>query len=280
MDRRASAGPGAPDMSPNDALQPAVRERVEELDRETCDEWGGVWRDGTCHVFPYPGGEDYSTQTVVESPEDGLAAFEKYTEFFESVLHIWEKDSAAAVLLPCGSTKPIGTSSIHSKKVEALREAAFLPECDLAIVSEPCTIIPHEMRLSRPAVNYEFPPEYTDADDAPEVFEVFTDRLARWLDATRYEVIYPYLVSGHQAKLDAALEKADANPEVVEIPGASLNPETMNYSGDLFKTVDDIATKLEFIKALKGHGNPDLLAEYPDEVREFYQNRDEFQPAE
>ena len=259
--------------NPNAGLHPDVRDRVEALDLGTCEEWGGDWVDGVCRVRPLPLAADHSERTVVRSAADGLDAFERYTDFFEYVLETHERTSDTAVLLPCGAQKPIGSSAIHQKKLDALAAAGYRPAGEVIIISEPCTVIPHGMRLSRPAVNYDFPPEYTDPNEAPAVFDIFTDRLARWIDESGYETLVAYLVSGHMEKLDAALEKCDASPKVVRIPGASLGLESMAYSGDLFKSLDDITAKLEFVRAYKDEGDTDLVADRSEEVREFYAER-------
>ncbi len=271
--------------NPNQWLVDDVRTAVERQDEQTCREWGGVWANDTCHVRPLPIDADHTEQTRVRSAKDGLDAFEKYTGFFEYVIEQYEPSSDAAVLVPCGSMKPIGRSSIHQKKLTALQQSGFLSRCDLHILSEPCTIIPHGMRLSVPAVNYDFPPKYTEQDRAPEVFEIFVDRLAEWIEEMPYETIYPYLVKRHQAKFDAALERVDANPTVVTIPGASSNIEKLvdegesAYSGDQFKSVEDLVAKLEFVRELKDRNDQSYVAEYPAAVRQFYQNREEYQPV-
>lgn len=268
--------------SPNEWLQDDVRDRVESLDKQTCTEWGGVWSNETAHVRPLPLDATHQDQTRVRSAADGLAAFERYIDFFEYVLAEFEPTAESAVLVPCGAMKPIGSSAGHQKKVEALKQAGFVPRCDLHIMSEPCTMIPHDMRLTLPAVNYDFPPKYTEQEQAPEVFDVFTDRLATWIDETEYETIYPYLVARHQNKFDAALDKADHDPRVVEIPGASANVEKLvdegdaAYSGDQFKSTTDIAAKLDFIRGFKDLGDDSYVANYPSDVRQFYRSRAEY----
>lgn len=234
--------------NPNEFLDDNVRQLVEQIAPETCVEWGGDWIDGTCRVrsVPHLG---HATKSVVRSGVDAAEAFHYYTGFSDHVLKTWSKDSDTVVLLPCGSTKPIGVSAIHRKKLHALRRAGYRPQHDLAVVSEPCTIIPHDMRLSLPAVNYDFPPEFTDPDDYPKVFEVFTDRLAEWIDGTGYDRIVDYLIKGHREKLDAALEKCDSEPEVIRVPGSSIGLDSGKVCGDLFRSVDDIAAKLRFVRA-------------------------------
>ena len=264
---------------PNATLLPEVRDRVETIDQTTCNEWGGIYRDDTCFVQDSEFTADYGTPTVVRSVDDALNGFEKYTEWFEYVLNEFEPKSDACILLPCGATKPIGSSAIHQKKVQALKETDFYPRCDIIIISEPCTIVPHGMRLYRPTVNYDFPPEYTDQNDAPEVFNVFTDRIARFIDEMPYDTYYPYLVQGHQRKFDAAIKKADSNPRVVRIPGSSLGLSSHKLSGDLFKSLEDMTTKLEMIRALADLDEPSLIGHHDDAVVDFYTNREEYQPV-
>lgn len=270
MQRMLENGP-----DPSAGLDQSVRERVEEIGRDTCEEWGGTWDDGVCKPTPLDIPTDHSEKTVILSESGGVEAFERYTDYFDYVLDSRDWSGDGVVLLPCGKQKPIGSSAIHSKKVEALKEAGFHDDFDIVIISEPCTIIPHDMRLSLPAVNYDFPPEFAEEGNAPSVFEVFTDRIAEWIDATDYDTFYPYLIKRHQRKFNSALEKAGRDPRVVEIPGASLNPETMSYSGDRFKSLDDIEAKLNFIRALND-GERTLIDEYDQEVVKFYEDRDEY----
>lgn len=268
------------DVNPNAALPSDVRTRVENLDRETCDNWGGIWNDGTCRVRPFPGDASYTTHTQVRSPEDALRAFLDYTDWFEHALTTYEPASSECVLLPCGSQKPIGSSAIHQKKLTALKNADFYPRCDIIIISEPCTIIPHEWRLHRPPVNYDFPPEYTEQDTAPDVYELFTDRLSRFIDAMDYDVYHPYLVSGHQDKFETAVEKAETNPTTIRIPGSSYGIESGNLSGDLFKSVDDITAKLDMVDALVEHGDRTRVSHYPDGLIDAYASREDYQPLQ
>ena len=263
---------------PNQHLPDEVRERVERLDRDTCEEWGGIWHDETAHVRESVS-TSYNTPTKVRSPSDARAAFSKYTDWFEFVLDAHEPQSDKCVLLPCGANKPIGSSAIHQKKVQALKDADFYPECDIIIISEPCTVVPHDMRLHVAPTNYDFPPEFTERDTAPEVFETFTDRIAQFIDEMPYETYYPYLVQGHQEKFDTALEKATSNPRVVRIPGSSLGLDSHNLSGDLFKSLEDITTKLEMVRALADEDDPSLVAHHPDDVCEFYADRDDYAPV-
>lgn len=259
-------------MSVQGVTRSDVCTRIESLDKETCMEWGGVWDEETetARVQPLPLEDSpYIEPTRVESVADANLAFDKYTQFFEYVLNNHAPENDEVVLLPCGSNKPIGSSSIHKKKLNALDEAGYMERCDIAIVSEPCTIIPHEMRLSRPAVNYDFPPEFTEASRAPEVFDVFTTRLAEWLDVTPYSRAYAYLVEGHMNKLRAAHTKATSPPEIVVLPGASLNSETENYSGDLFKSTSDVATKLAAIHSLVS----DVETGTSSSMKEFYREK-------
>lgn len=219
----------------------------------------GVWS---------PFDETYAEKTVVRSGSDALEAFERYTKYYNHILNSWSPSSDQLVLVPCGSSKPIGSSTIHQKKVRAIKNGG-LNDADIVIVSEPCTIVPPKYRLSLPAANYDFPPEYTIQNDYPEVFELFTDRLAEWLDATEYQEIYPYLISGHQNKFDAAYEKMDANPSVFNIPSASYNPETESYSGDLFKSQREMNQKVRAVCKFKSGMDVTVDSQYA----EFYKNR-------
>lgn len=268
--------------NPNDWLTDNVHDRVTTLDQETCTEWGGVWSDGTCYIQPLPLDMDQTAQTRVRSVDDAHDAFKEYTGFFEYVLDEFEPRSDAAVIVPCGSMKPIGSSAGHRKKINALKQADFYPRCDLIILSEPCTVIPHDMRLSAPAVNYDFPPKYTEQDTAPGVFDTFVNRIATWIDTTEYETLYPYLVKRHQNKFEAAVERADHTPEVITIPGASANVDRLiedgdaGYSGDQFKSTQDIATKLDFVRGFKDLGDDAYVANHPPDVRRFYRGREEY----
>lgn len=271
--------------SPNKWLTDEVRARVEACDQEMCAEWGGVWSNDTCHIRPLPLDMNQTEQTRVRSVDDAHEAFAEYTGFFEYVLDEFEPTSDSVVIVPCGSMKPIGSSAGHQKKIKALKQADFYPRCDLVILSEPCTVIPHEMRLTAPAVNYDFPPEYTERDGAPEVFDTFADRLATWIDETEYETIYPYLVRRHQNKFDAAVERANHDPTVVTVPGASANVDKLleegdaGYSGDQFKSTQDIATKLDFVRGFKDLNDEAYVANHPPDVRRFYRGRSEYHPA-
>ena len=258
---------------PNQHLHPDVRNRVESMSRETCEDWGGEWRDGIASVQELPITELHWDRTEIESVADAETAFEKYTDFLEYVLENRSKTNETAVLLPCGKMKPIGTSQIHRKKLQALEQAGLTEQSDIVVMSEPCTVIPHDIRLSLPAVNYDFPPEYTEEDRAPVVFETFVDRLVLWLETREYDTIYPYLVKRHQNKFDAAIERADVDTEIVEVPGASFNPDTGNFTGDVFKSVDDMAMKLEQTRVHRAGESKELIADHPESLTEFYRER-------
>lgn len=247
----------------NDNLLPDVQTRLENLDRETAIGWGGRWDDGTAVVSERA--EKYNQHTEVRSVEDAMAAFQKYTEYWANVTEYHEPEHDTAVILPCGSNKPIGTSGSHRKKLAALEQAGWTDEMDILIMSEPCTIIPHDDRLAMPAVNYDFPPEYTEKETAPSVFELFVKRLAIFFEHQDYDTVYPYLVKRHQRKFDAAMEKVDL--DVTEVPGASYNPETGAYSGDMFQTTENLVRKL---KAVRGES-----IEHTEAVN-FYAERDEY----
>lgn len=259
-------------MSSNEVLADEVRTRMDNIDQETCEEWGGRWVDGQATVRELPIEEDHTTRTLVRSGQDAMEAFDKYTEYFEYVLDTYEPTTDSVVLVPCGAQKPIGMSSSHQKKLNALEEAG-LREYDLSIMSEPCTIAPHEHRLTLPPVNYDFPPEYTEKADHPEVFELFADRIAQWIDEMGYDTIFAYLVQRHQNKLDAALERCSYDPELVEIPGASYNPETDSYSGDQFKSTGHVTHKLVAAKELLWSEGSGDLSKLPEKSQGFYRDR-------
>jgi Queuine tRNA-ribosyltransferases, contain PUA domain len=255
----------------NGVLKPEVRSRVIELDNDRANTWGADIKDNTPTVSPVVNTEKYRNRTTVGSAQEGIEAFEKYTEYFDYILSNWSPSSDKLVMVPCGSKKPIGSSSIHQKKIKAIRNAEYLKDADLVIMSEPCTVIPHEMRLSLPAVNYDFPPEYTEETKAEKVFNIFVRRLADWLEECNYDEIYPYLVSRHMNKFDAAVEMSDVSPDVYKIPGASYNADTDSYSGDLFKSQDDVNEKVLAVVALKSGKSPQ--AKTSDECIDFYRNR-------
>lgn len=263
--------------SPNQSLLSDVRNRVESFSGTQCVDWGGQVRDGRCEVTPFiPNPGAYAETNIVRSAEDALVAFDAYTEWFEFVLSDFEPQSDSCVLLPCGAMKPIGSSAIHQKKLEALSQAGLTPDADIMIISEPCTVVPHHWRLHRPPVNYDFPPEFTEESVAPSVFDVFTDRIAEFIDSMPYRTYYPYLVAGHQKKFDTALAKAESSPRVIRIPGSSIGLESEALSGDLFKSTNDIVAKLEVIRALKDGDETVDLSQYPDDVIEEYARRSDF----
>lgn len=234
---------------------------VDNIPEEFFESWGrnGVWS---------PCNESYTKKTVVRSGSDALEAFEAYTEYFNHILDSWEPSSNRLVLVPCGASKPIGSSTIHQKKIKAIRNGG-LTDADIVIVSEPCTIVPPEYRLSLPAANYDFPPEYTVKEDYPDVFEVFTDRLAEWMDKMGYDEIYPYLISGHQNKFDVAYEKMETSPPVYTIPSASYNAETESYSGDRFKKQSEMNQKVRAVCRFKTGKNISV----DDAFVNFYRER-------
>lgn len=227
----------------NNCLADEVRGRVAALDRELCEEWGGEWIDGTATVTN-PAGDRYQQRTVVRSEQDALDAFEKYEQYAQHVLRTFEQSNPDAVMLPCGANKPIGSSSIHRRKLAALDAAGLGDTCDVLILSEPCTIVPHDERLTLAAANYDFPPEYTDATDYPDVHAVFAERVARFIDATDYGTIFAYLPAGHWSVLDSAMDRTDGSTNVVRVSGASFNPETGAFCGDLMQSAEVIAAKL------------------------------------
>jgi hypothetical protein len=144
------------------------------------------------------------------------------------------------------------------------------------IISEPCTVVPHHWRLHKPPVNYDFPPEFTDQSVAPSVFDLFTDRIAEFIDSMPYTTYYPYLVAGHQEKFDAALAKAESTPRVVRIPGSSIGLSSGALSGDLFKSTEDMVAKVNVIRAFKdGDSSVDLSA-YPEAAIDTYSQRPDF----
>lgn len=270
-----TSGAGASLERPNNCLDPDVAKRVQDLSRERCLEWGGEWGEPP-QVTP-SASPVYQNRTVVRDAEGAMEAFEKYTTWFEYVLETYTPTADNCILLPCGSSKPIGSSSIHQKKLEALSQAGLRDEADVVILSEPCTVVPHEQRLHLAPVNYDFPPDFTEPEVAPEVAELFASRLAEFMDEMGYETYYPYLVKGHQETFDRALELAEQSPGVVVIPGASFGLESHNYSGDLFKTVEDVTAKIDACLALKSPHHDTDLSDYDEEVRSFYAERPEYQ---
>jgi len=242
-------------------LDSETQSNIDNIPESYIDAWGndGVWA-------PLDG--KYAENTTVDSGSSAIDAFEFYTAYFEHICE-WEPTSDTAVFVPCGATKPIGASTLHQKKVRAIREGGF-DDADIIIISEPCAIVPPEYRLSLPAANYDFPPEYTVAEEYPSVFEVFVERIAVWLDAMAYDVVVPYLISGHQKKFDAALELLDTSPSVVTIPTASYNPETDSYSGDMFKKQRDMSYK---VKAVRKYKHGDLSVVLPESYASFYGER-------
>lgn len=234
----------------NQCLDDDVRKNVERLTKNVCEEWGGKWVNGKATVVKYIDEVNHCTKTEISDRESALDAFNKYTEFTEYVINEREATSNSVVIVPCGSTKPVGASANHRKKLTALNNAGFTSDCDIAIMSEPCSIFPHDMRLSLAATNYDFPPEYTEKSTYPEVFEIMSQRIASWIDERDYNTIYAYLFKRHQSKLIRALEIAKSNPIVVNIPGASYNPESDNYSGDQFKSTENITHKLDIVRSI------------------------------
>lgn len=221
------------------------------MPEQKCTEWGGNWNASTesCEVSEQTPSEVYRNRTVVRSVADAREAFEKYTDWHRFVVDACEPSSETAVLLPCGAQKPIGTSSIHTKKVDAIKQSP-LAESDIIVVSEPCTVVPHWLRLALAPVNYDFPPEYTEAETAPTVFDVFSTRVAEWLAAWDYDSVYAYLPQGHWNVVEQAYQTTTWDGELVRVPNASYNPETGSYSGDLFKSMVDVSTKLRAVEEL------------------------------
>lgn len=242
-------------------LDAETQSNIDNIPDSHIDAWGndGVWA---------PLNEKYAKKTTVDSGASAIEAFEFYTEYFEHICE-WEPKSETAVLVPCGATKPIGASTLHQKKVRAIREGGFT-DADIIIISEPCAIVPPEYRLSLPAANYDFPPEYTVADEYPDVFEVFVERIAIWLDTMDYDVLVPYLISGHQRKFDSARKLMETSPSVVEIPTASYNPETGSYSGDMFKKQRDMSYK---VSAVRKYRAGDSSVSLPEPYEAFYSER-------
>lgn len=243
------------------SLDTETRENLNRIPNNLYDKWGrdGLWS-------PFDG--RYQDKTVVRDGDDAIKAFEKYTEYFEHVLNSWDSTSDTVVLVPCGSSKPIGSSTLHQKKVQAIRDGGFT-EADIVVVSEPCTVVPPDYRLSMPAANYDFPPQYTVREDYPKVFDVFVNRLAKWIDEMDYDLVVPYLISGHQNKFDAAVEQIDTSPEIIEIPSASYNPDSESYSGDRFKKQREITWKVKAVRKYKLGDNVSL----PDIVDDFFRDR-------
>lgn len=246
---------------PRHELDEETRDSLSRIPDQLFDAWGrsGVWA-------PFDG--KYAEKTEVRSGQDARDAFETYTAYFERVLADWSPSSDTLVLLPCGSSKPIGSSTIHQKKVQAIRDGG-LTDADIVVMSEPCTVVPPEYRLSLPAANYDFPPEYTEQDAYPAVFETFASRLATWLDAMDYDRIFPYLISGHMNKFNAALDRLETSPAVYRVPSASYNPTSESYAGDRFKKQEEMTMK---VRGVRKH-RVGATVELPDEYDSFYQTR-------
>lgn len=250
-----------PATAPRQALDNETRDRINRIPDSLFDEWGrnGVWS-------PLDG--QYATKTEVRDETDAINAFEQYTAYFHHVRSNWSPSSDTLVLLPCGSSKPIGSSTIHQKKVRAVREGG-LSDADIVILSEPCTVVPPEYRLSLPAVNYDFPPQYTEQDEYSTVFDIFASRLAIWLDEMDYDTVFPYLISSHMNKFDSALNSLDATPTVHRIPSASYNPESGSYSGDRFKKQEEMTMKVRAVLRLRA----DRDVTMPEPYYKFYRER-------
>lgn len=249
-----------------DVLDSETQENVQALPDSLYESWGrdGVWS---------PCSGCFVEKTVVESGRDARVAFLKYTRYFFDVLRDWTPDSNCVVLLPCGVKKPIGASAGHQKKLQAIRDGG-LEKADVVVVSEPCTVVPPEYRLSLPAANYEFPPEYTARDSYPNVFNVFVERLALWLDEMGYDYVFAYLIRGHMNKFDAAVELMESSPEIVRIPSASFNPDSESFSGDRFKSLNDMMWKVRAVVQYKSSLNLDSTGEgLPDAYDAFYSSR-------
>lgn len=245
-------------------LDSEAQNKLERIPEEYRKKWGenGIWN---------PFNSKYNNKTIVKSGDEALEAFKYYTDYFEYVCDNWKKSSNTLVLVPCGSSKPIGSSTIHQKKINAIRDGG-LKNADIVIISEPCTVVPPKYRLSIPAINYDFPPEFTDKKSHPEVFDLFTDRLAEWLDSMNYETIYPFLIKGHMNKFNVAVEKMERDPDVHSIPSASYNPDTGSYSGDRFKSQEDM---IEKVKAVLKYKSQKKIS-HPEEYSDFYS--DKFSP--
>lgn len=238
-----------------------TRNNIESLSSSLINKWSkhtGLWE-------PCGG---YREKTTVNNGAEAHQAFVKYTDYFQTVCKNFEPKEDSVVLVPCGSEKPIGVSNSHQKKLTGLHNSK-LNGFDVVVISEPCVVVPRKYRLSLPAVNYDFPPEYTVKNEYPEVFSVFTDRLAEWIDNTEYNSIYPYLISGHQEKFEVAMEKANSDPDVIRIPTASYNPDSDSYAGDMWKSQRDVTMKVNGVCAYKSQENIEL----PEKYAEFYRER-------
>ncbi len=187
---------------------------------------------------------DYHTKTVVRSCRDGVRAFKKYTEWF-SFAKAWAEKHESVALLPCGAQKPIGSSQLARKKYEALVDAGVTDFADVYIVSEPCTVIPYELRKTLPPCNYDYPPEYAKEKNCPEAFEIFTERLAEWIDQSYYQTFYPYLIKHHHKIFQRALEKCDTDPEVNPISTSTYTKSAGRRVSDMMVSKDKIAEKIK-----------------------------------
>jgi hypothetical protein len=95
------------------------------------------------------------------------------------------------------------------------------------------------------------------------------NKLTTFFEEMNYDIVMPYLVEGHQNKMNRAVNNSDV--EQVRIPGASLNPKTMNCSGDYFKSTDDITTKIEITIGLK-YDNSWISDNLSEEVVSYYED--------
>lgn len=246
-------------------LDPETKDNINGLDSDLCDSWspsGCIWS---------PCNGKYIDKTVVRSGDDAINAFQEYTDYFTHILTEWSPDSDSLVLVPCGSEKPIGASSNHQKKISAIQKGG-IDDADIVAMSEPCVVVPPKYRLSIPAVNYDFPPKYTNPENGyKRVFNIFADRLSIWLTAMEYDYIYTYLITGHKRKFDEAVSIANIEANIIDIPGASYNPESDSYSGDMFKKESDVVNKVKAV--LKYKSSKYHPVSIPEKYDSFYRNK-------
>lgn len=245
-----------------------TKQNLSKMDKETCLDWGGEWDESGAVPHRVDLDGDFDNPTVVRSGEDALSAFEKYGCWLDYVIENHDEQCDNAVFIPCGSEKPIGTSSIHKQKLQALSNSGLTDIADVYIMSEPCVVVPHHWRLYLPPVNYDFPPQYTSKEEYPEVFQRFVGGLQRFLEEKEYSTVFSYLVKGHQNKMDEVINKTDTRQ--VKIPGASYNPDTGNYSGDYFKSTEHMTLKVASTLELNGF---DSEKDVSPDIMNFYEER-------
>lgn len=213
-----------------------------DLDRETCRRWGGKYANGKCKPSFF--NEKYKEKTTVRNCKDALQAFKKYTDYFNYVKQQPRKNNKA-LFLPCAAKKPIGIAGDARKKIDAIESLGIDDYFDVLILSEPATVIPNNERLLEPAINYDFPPKYAKKENCPRVFEVFTDRLAEFLELRNYDKVFTYLIKHHNCIFQEGMNKASVGTMVEEVPSSSYSEKAGRRISDRFATLEQIQKKLK-----------------------------------